>query len=320
MKLQLLVPHWKETVEEISPLLDSIALQQGINFNDIEVIIAHDGPEATELKFTKLYPFVIKEVRPSVKIGVSAARNLALSFADADYVMFCDSDDMFYHSAGIYAIFDLIKQFNFDTLTSIFIEERKMEEGIVFIRHEMDSTFVHGKVYRRQYLLDNNIYFNNELTVHEDSYFVTLANEMTENKIYSKEQFYLWKWNEKSISRSDPEYILKTYPNLMKSFGALTDALAARGNQRSCLYAWYIVMFSYYWLNEPHWHLPQYKHYLDDAEKIVASITNKNENLWSVLTDEQKENVEKTVPKHDLGDIELPPFEEWFNRIRSIQD
>ena len=44
----------------------------------------------------------------------------------------------------------------------------------------------------------------------------------------------------------------------------------------------------------------------------------KNENLWSVLTDEQKESVEKTVPKGNVS--ELPQFDEWFNRIRSIQD
>lgn len=319
MRLQILVPHWKETYEEMAPLLDSIAIQQGIDMQNIEVIIAHDGPEATEIKLERLYPFVIKEVRPSIKLGVSGARNLALSFADADYVMFCDSDDMFYHSAGLYAIFDLIDQFHFDTLTSVFIEEKKVEDNkTVFIRHQTDSTFVHGKVFRRLYLLENNIRFNDALTVHEDSYFVTLANECTKNRIYTKEQFYLWKWNAKSISRSDPMYILKTYPNLMDSFGSLTAELAARGIERASLYAWYIVMFSYYWLNEPHWHDPRAKEYLDRAEAKVSYLINKNENLWSVLTDEQKESVEKTVPKGNVS--ELPQFDEWFNRIRSIQD
>ena len=43
MKLQILVPHYKETIEEISPLLDSIAVQQNVDFSEIGVIICNDG-------------------------------------------------------------------------------------------------------------------------------------------------------------------------------------------------------------------------------------------------------------------------------------
>lgn len=33
MKLQVLIPHYKETLEEIKPLLDIIALQQNVPFD-----------------------------------------------------------------------------------------------------------------------------------------------------------------------------------------------------------------------------------------------------------------------------------------------
>jgi len=59
----------------------------------------------------------------------------------------------------------------------MFIEESRNPETkeIVYINHEMDSTFVHGKVHKRDYLLDKNIKWNNNLTIHEDSYFNILC-------------------------------------------------------------------------------------------------------------------------------------------------
>ena len=51
MKLQILVPHYKETAEEIKPLLDSIEIQQNVDFNEVGVIICHDGEEIEDFVF-----------------------------------------------------------------------------------------------------------------------------------------------------------------------------------------------------------------------------------------------------------------------------
>ena len=45
MKLQILIPQYDETDEVIKPLLDSIEIQQNVNFDDIGVIIVNDGSE-----------------------------------------------------------------------------------------------------------------------------------------------------------------------------------------------------------------------------------------------------------------------------------
>jgi hypothetical protein len=85
--------------------------------------------------------------------------------------MFCDADDMFFNACGLWMIFREIKT-GFDTLTSKFIEAGKTPEGaITYINHENDGTFVHGKVHRRQYLIDNDIRWDPKITIHEDSYF-----------------------------------------------------------------------------------------------------------------------------------------------------
>ena len=43
MKLQILIPQYNESDEVVKPLLDSIALQQNIDFKEIGVIIVNDG-------------------------------------------------------------------------------------------------------------------------------------------------------------------------------------------------------------------------------------------------------------------------------------
>ena len=183
MKLQILVPHYKEASDEIEPLLDSIAIQQSVDLKEVGVIIAYDGEEATELpevEWSEKYPFGILHIHGDHQ-GVSATRNNALDHATADYVMFCDADDMFCHVCGFHIIFNEIN-IGFDTLTSCFIEESRNPETKepLYINHDIDSTFVHGKVHRREYLTYNNIRFNPKLTIHEDSYFNILAQNMTE--------------------------------------------------------------------------------------------------------------------------------------------
>ena len=149
MKLQILIPHYNETAEEIKPMLDSIAVQQSIDFKEVGVILCHDGEDIIDLSFPP-YPFEIKQIRQAHN-GVSAARNACLDAATADYVMFCDADDMFYSVCGLYIIFREIDNGGFDSLVSLFIEESHNPENgeIVYVNHEMDSTFVHGKVHRR---------------------------------------------------------------------------------------------------------------------------------------------------------------------------
>ena len=97
MKLQVLIPHYKETAAEVKPLLDSIALQQQVDFKDVGVIICHDGPESQDFSFMDpgidggvvgdhmfptTYPFEIRQIRQEHK-GVSAARNACLDAAKA---------------------------------------------------------------------------------------------------------------------------------------------------------------------------------------------------------------------------------------------
>ena len=80
----------------------------------------------------------------------------------------------------------------FDSLVSVFIEESRIPETneITYINHEMDSTFVHGKVHRRKYLINKNIRWNPDLTIHEDSYFNIQCQNLSKNVKYCQTPFF----------------------------------------------------------------------------------------------------------------------------------
>lgn len=195
MKLQILIPQYKETDEIVKPLLDSIALQQNVDFNEVSLIICNDGSDVflTD-ELLNSYPFKI-EYHKEPHRGVSATRNACLDYATADYVMFCDADDMFYNMCGLWIILREIEA-GFDSLVSCFTEETRKPETKepMYVNHEKDSTFVHGKVHRRQYLLDKGIRWNDKLTIHEDSYFNIQCQSLSANVKYCTTPFYLWRW------------------------------------------------------------------------------------------------------------------------------
>ena len=151
MKLQILVPQYHETDEVIKPLLDSIAIQQSVDFDDIGVIICNDGSDTFLTDgFLQSYPFKIDYYKEPHR-GVSATRNACLDHADADYVMFCDADDMSYNACGLWIVFREMAV-GFDSMVSMFVEESRHPETkeIVYVNNDMDSNFVHGKVHRRK--------------------------------------------------------------------------------------------------------------------------------------------------------------------------
>ena len=323
IKLNILIPHYKEDFEIVKPLLDSIAIQQNVDFSEIQVIIAEDK-NSTPLIIPNIeYPFEIKFTNAEVP-GVSAARNAALDAATGEYVMFCDADDMFYNACGLWMIFEEIKR-GFDSLVSAFVEESRTPNGeINYINHNIDSTFVHGKVHRRQYLIDNQIRWNNNLTIHEDSYFNILCQNLSDNVKYCPTSYYLWKWRDASVCRHDPKYILKTYKNLIDSNDALIDEFIKRGNTiKASLFVANLIFDSYYTMNKPEWINQENKEYRDQTELRFAQYFIKRENLWNNLTSQEKVILSNQVRQRTIAEgmmMEAITIEDWLNHIKSLID
>ena len=123
----------------------------------------------------------------------------------------------------------------------------------------------------RMYLIDNDIYWNHSLTVHEDSYFNCLALNCASKPVYCPTPFYLWKWRDDSVCRRDFKYILKTYNNLIDSNTALVEQLLSRGkDEAASFYIASLVYDAYFTMNKDEWINQENKEYRDATEKRFA--------------------------------------------------
>lgn len=317
MKLQILVPQYNEDEGVIKLLLDSIALQQGVDLNEVGVIIVNDGSNVhLSESFLNSYPYKIEYHLHEHK-GVSATRNALLDYATADYVMYADSDDLFFNACGLWIIFREMKK-DYDSLVSVFSEEWKDRETgeILYINHEHDNVFVHGKVHKRQYLIDKNIRWNENLTIHEDSYFNTLCQVLSDNVLYVTAPFYLWKWRDGSICRHDPKYILKTYIKLLDSNDSLVQELLNRGLKDKAEMMCVMMIFdSYYAMNKPQWINQENVEYRQAVEKRFHEYFTKNKHLWDSIDPNLKMQISTKIRNRQVVEgmqMEKITIEQWL--------
>ena len=265
MKLDIIVPHYKEPWEICRYLFDTIACQRGIDMNDIRVLVVNDGDEVLldEKNFAN-YPYKI-EYLVKEHGGVSDTRNAGLMYSDADYVMFCDIDDGFLSNYGLHLIFNAMTETNFDFLNAAFVEETITESNeLAIVLHNKDLTFMHGKAYRRKFLLDNDILFDPAMTIHEDGYFNMLAYAVSNRSGVQKSvdtPIYLWRWNDQSVVRRDREdFTLKTYDHVMRARIGICNEMKRRGYQEEfeasvCM----TVLNSYYDFQKTAWRQSKYE-------------------------------------------------------------
>lgn len=320
MKLQILIPQYRETDEIVKPLLDSLAIQQNISFEELGVVICNDGSDVylSDALLTS-YPFRIDYYKEPHR-GVSGTRNACLDHATADYVMFCDADDMFYNACGLWIIFREMAQ-GFDSLTSVFVEESRLPDTKepTYINHDMDSTFVHGKVHRRGYLLDQGIRWNDSLTIHEDSYFNILCQNLSQNLKYCPTSFYLWKWRDDSVCRHDPKYILKTYRNMLDSNDALVDEFLRRGvKDKAAFYTAFMVMDAYYTMCKPEWINQENREYRDSTEKRFAAYYAKHREIWDSVPVTDRMAISNGVRGRSINEgmgMESITLDDWLRQV-----
>ena len=228
-KLTLVVPHYKEPFEILKYLLDTIECQKGIDRNDFDVCIVNDGDEVIlDEELFKQYHYDIKYViKPHG--GLSDVRNYGIEHGDSEYLMYCDSDDGFLNNYGLHLVLGAIQE-GFDLLYSTFVEEQPMGDGWKIYRREKDMVFCHGKVYRRQFLLDKKLRFDTSLSFSEDSLFNKIASVEAESLKEINTPFYLWCWNEGSTVRADRETIvLRRYAEVVDMRYKIAEQLYERG-------------------------------------------------------------------------------------------
>lgn len=323
MKLDIIVPHYKEPWETCKYLFDTIATQRGVLFDNIRVIVVNDGDDVLLDEYLYSgYPFTVDYIiKPHG--GVSAARNAGLEASDADYVMFCDIDDGFLNNYGLHLIFSAMQE-GADYIFSNFVEEYYPENNTMSItRHEDDFTFMHGKVYRRQFLVENNLRFDPDMTLHEDGYFnsVAVAVAKKTGKIKKIETpIYLWRWNDNSTVRSNSlDFVLRTYEHVIKARTGVCEQLKARGYEKElrdsvCL----TVMNSYYDMQKPSYRVDRNREHFIKAERAFKTFWKKYGSIFRDCTNLEISEIacaaRKNAVEHGML-LELQDLRSWLKHI-----
>lgn len=274
MKLTFVVTHYKEPWEVCKPWFDSMADQLGVDFDNIEIFVVEDGGEPIDEENFVGYPYKVTIFNFGHK-GVSASRNIGLDHATGDYIMFCDCDDRFISAYAIHLFLKAIKQSMFDIVKTPFLEDQVIDGELKLIRHDQDITFIHGKLYRVDFLKDNDLRFDESLTIHEDSYFNVLGNMLADGNIHEMSPaVYLWKYRDESIVRVDRDaYVFKTYDHLMNVRRAICRELERRERYAEFYQAISKTFIdSYYDFQRPDCLKPENKEIIEKAEKAFAEF------------------------------------------------
>lgn len=168
MLLDLYVTHWNEPWEVGEKGFQMLAMQRLVDWSKIRITLVHDGSEKFPESYFAGMPFKVHQVCLPHG-GIAKARNWCIENGDGEWIKWNDFDDSF---ANVYALRDMMNVLpaeNFDLLWFHMYWEEFSKR--VFIKRDRECIFVHNKILRRSFLLDNQIRFVEDLTWCEDSAF-----------------------------------------------------------------------------------------------------------------------------------------------------
>lgn len=178
-------------------------------FDNVEIIFVNDGSKDNSLQILTDW-----ESNGFIKLlniehnGVSFARNIGLSNASGDYVWFADVDDciidldklleklsMASFDIGVFGA-KVVNHNNSFNLMDIIPNEKVYTKNCInaFFYEPHAKPYVWNSVYKRSFLLKNEISFNKKLTIGEDIAFQFKAFANAENVVFMQEQFYVYNY------------------------------------------------------------------------------------------------------------------------------
>jgi glycosyltransferase involved in cell wall biosynthesis len=248
MLISIIIPVYN-VAPYLHDCLDSVLKQ---DISECEVICVNDGSTDGSISILEGY----KKLYPEVKLisqenkGLSAARNAGLKASKGDYVLFLDSDDWLSTDA-LQILHDQIG--NEDMLCfngRRFFEDGTMEEpdaGInepyltgwgyynnyALILRKFHFVCVVLRLYRRQFLFDNNLFFE-EGVFHEDNLFTPIACYYAHSVKVIPDCIYIYRIRENSIMTTS---IFKRVEDKLKSINNLSAFFSSKNEiEKSVIY------------------------------------------------------------------------------------
>jgi len=207
--LSVIIPAYNcsDTIER---LLRSIYMQVG-GVNDVEIVICDDN--STDNFMEKVEPFkqvlniVYCKTEPRPIHCPGNTRMDGWHHATGEWITFIDHDDVFERDA-FFNVKGIIKEQDEDHLVFTRFREWNLESDTCIKEYDA-ITWMHGKFYNRQWLIDNKIDFKENLVSHEDLCFNdrVFAHLFGAKSTYSHSELFTYKWIYKEDSTSRKNYV-----------------------------------------------------------------------------------------------------------------
>ena len=212
-KISVITPVYN-TEKYLEETFESVK-NQTFNFEDIEMIFIDDKSTDSSRDIIERFSEEFENVKvyetPKDKKGPGSARNLGLKNANGEYIIFLDSDDIMVPEY-VETIYNEITQNDVDLVKSTFtmntdkgimpisagIGRRKLShddlsDAMVFNFFEPWCT-----IYKKSYLLDENIRFIEKFNIHESFVFAIETIAKAKNGIILLDDFHGQIWRIRS--------------------------------------------------------------------------------------------------------------------------
>ena len=146
--------------------------------------------------------------------GAGMARNVGIYNATGDYLTFLDADDAFSTPLALSSVISECEKKSPDIFMAKVVQEC---DNAVLLKMNFNSTWIHAKFYRTQFLKENKLYFP-PYRYNEDSAFCTLTQGCAGNdKILQLDyEIYTWINNKKSTVRAGKDYFSEHIDDFVK--------------------------------------------------------------------------------------------------------
>lgn len=132
--------------------------------------------------------------------GLTRQRGIDLNRM-CDYIMFLDSDDML-NPKAVEALYNSAKFHDADMVCSKIIIERNHKTDEIHCPLITDA-WLHGRIYKYKFLIDNDIRFSTKGKYNEDVGFNLQATRLAKKIFYLDQETYIFRDNINSITRKD---------------------------------------------------------------------------------------------------------------------
>ena len=312
--LNLIVPTYKAR-ETLPALLDSLVSQTKKNFFTT-LVQDCDGEDYGDIIDTyRARGLNLKLLQLQENVGPGMACQAGIDASEQfEYLMFADADDMLMPRA-VEVLHHEAKIRDADLISSNFMRENADGSSEVMIASQTPCTWRHGKIYKRKFLVDNNIRYIPEIRVNEDAFFNLVVANCAEKKFFLNEVTYLWRHNKNSLTRArkPEEWVRDSWSKYVNSQakglqkieelkGEINPELAGL----TFINIYNETMLAYYYKADLEEAKPYYKEItqLKEFEKFTY-----NPNFWKAVG----ANVKGAIFHYDSLIFYNKNFMEWFN-------